>query len=41
MSEYVVEGKSRDELRKLACVFREVFGLRDIVPSKPKNYKGD
>ena len=31
MSEYVVEGKSRDELRKLACVFREIFGLTEIL----------
>ena len=31
MSEYMVEGKTRKELRELACVFRGVFGLREIL----------
>ena len=31
MSEYVVEGKSREELRELACIFREIFGLKEIL----------
>ena len=31
MSEYMVEGKSRKELRELACIFREIFGLKEIL----------
>ena len=31
MSEYMVEGKSREELRDLAGAFREMFGLRETL----------
>lgn len=31
MPEYMVEGKSREYLRELACSFREIFGLKETL----------